>query len=173
MSDDLFYKAIRHGSGGLKGISIHMNIPPHISLQELAFDTDVARRLDEFLAEVNYVLYRTDPTIMAQAKAEKVTIAGFFKDPIYIESVPNQYDNTPYGRCFPWYCVTTEVGKFIVGRRKRVYSIDWSLTTGQPAVAETLFADEDVTKSTYMIHAWSNEAAARYIKRIIEARKGQ
>lgn len=86
-------------------------------------------------------------------------------EPIYLEEIPNRYDSGPYSVNRPWYRVTTPVGHFVLGWRKRVIQIDWSETTVKSTAAE-LFPGEDVTKGDRMIHAWGYQKAAEYLKRL-------
>ena len=59
-----------------------------------------------------------------------------------------------------------QIGRFKIGWRKRAILLDWSETVGTKT-SEELFKDEDVTKDTRMIHAWSLEHAKRYIESIV------
>lgn len=61
----------------------------------------------------------------------------------------------------PWWLVKTQYGIIELGRRKRVFSIDWEDTR-----VEYLISDKDVTRSDYMCHAWSTDKVLEYLKAI-------
>lgn len=107
-----------------------------------------------------------DPKAKEQAIAERAQIVGLFPSPIYVEAIPNGYCSDWCCKHLPWFKVTTSVGHFTIGWRKRVISIDWAETKGTKNSTE-LFAGEDVTKGERSIHAWSTEKAAAYIEAII------
>jgi hypothetical protein len=75
--------------------------------------------------------------------------------------IPNEYwrDDTNGA----WLVVETECGRIKLGWRKRVLSIDWSASTLR---ASDIFADEDVTKSDVLIHAWTEEKAVEYLRKV-------
>jgi hypothetical protein len=103
----------------------------------------------------------------SKAVAKNKKLLELFDAPIYVDEIDNKYwgDHSHF-RKIPWFIVTTKIGRFIIGWRKRVISIDWSDTRGTKTSKE-LFADENVTKDTKMIHAWSMDDARRYINTII------
>ncbi len=112
---------------------------------------------------------------------------GLTKSPITL--IPNEYfgskQNDPY--CSPWGLIKTPKGDIKVGWRKRVINIDWKdlydkaltktsehdyetrIKIRESFYGENLFANEDVTKGTHMIHAWSSEKAVEYLEKICEA----
>ena len=61
----------------------------------------------------------------------------------------------------PWWFVTTDIGVITIGWRKRVIHIDWSTTD-----MKCLIGPDDVTKDETFIHAWSEEKAIEYLKKI-------
>lgn len=104
-----------------------------------------------------------------------------------ISLIPNEYYNTITPYSVPWGLIKTHKGDIKVGWRKRVINIDWK-DLYDKALAKTtdheyevrikireslngkkLFANEDVTKDTHMIHAWSSEKAVEYLEKICEA----
>jgi len=97
---------------------------------------------------------------------ENRKLVALFTEPIFVEEIPNGYCSDWCCRHLPWFIVTTSVGRFKIGWRKRVISIDWSDTV-ETGFATSLFEDEDVTKIAKCIHAWSMEKAKEYIDRII------
>jgi len=89
--------------------------------------------------------------------------------PIYVREIDNKYCGP---QCCPhrvWLLVTTPIGVFEVGWRKRVLQIDWS-ATDVAARAADLFPDEDVTKGDRSIHAWGYDKAMAYIAKIAVAK---
>lgn len=75
----------------------------------------------------------------------------------------------------PWYTVGTLIGDITIGWRKRVIHIDWPELIDESAsnettvnFAEEVFKDEDVTKGINMIHAWSYDKAAEYLRKVRE-----
>lgn len=59
----------------------------------------------------------------------------------------------------PWWLVKTEHGLIEIGPRKRVIEIDWSDT----GVQVSSITDDNVTKGTLMVHAWSMSKAVEYL----------
>ena len=93
---------------------------------------------------------------------------AFGDEAIYVEEIPNGYCSRYYCKHLPWFVVTTRIGRFKIGWRKRVISIDWSQCPNTKT-AEELFPQENVTKDERLIHAWSYEKAKEYIAAIIVA----
>lgn len=63
----------------------------------------------------------------------------------------------------PWFLVKTQFGLIEIGPRKRVISIDWSDTSLRVNVTE-----ENVTKSTSMVHAYTVLKAIEYLKVLVD-----
>lgn len=108
---------------------------------------------------------------IAEIKATRRRIEGLFSDwesgnPIYVEEIPNGYSQDYYYRNRPWYRITTTIGHFVVGWRKRVLNIDWSETTCKKS-ARVIFPDKDLGPEQY-IHADTYESASHYIRRIFD-----
>ena len=87
-----------------------------------------------------------------------------------------QYELLPNGYCsglccahIPWFLVHTKYGDIIIGKRKRVISIEWQ-ENFKPFDMNELFASEDVTKWTENgkrgIHAWSKNKATVYLLKV-------
>lgn len=113
------------------------------------------------LAEV----IKNDPKTHERAKAERDGLMAPFPSNIFAEPIPNGYCNDFCCRHLPWFIVTTEIGKFKIGWRKRVIHLEWTDTVVKET-ADKLFPNDDVTKSDRTIHAWSYEDAKRYITKI-------
>jgi hypothetical protein len=67
-----------------------------------------------------------------------------------------------------WFLIETEYGAFKVGHRKLVYEIS---SKDMKFKFNELFKDEDVTKGGDLVHTWTNDSLAKYIKMIYEACK--
>lgn len=107
-----------------------------------------------------------------KAAVERKQLLGLFVgSPIFVEEIKNRYwKDEKYAP--PWYRVTTIIGHFVVGWRKRVIEIDWTETTNELSGMK-IFPNEDTTRSgpvneTRYIHAWSVEDAQRYVTRVME-----
>lgn len=115
---------------------------------------------------VEEVILSNDPDFMESAKNEREKLLALFPHQIWAEPVRNEYDgDSARGKLRPWFRVTTTIGVFTIGWRKRVINIDWSRVDTSPK-AEVLFPSEAVTKGEYYIHAYGYEKAAEYIKTI-------
>jgi len=69
-------------------------------------------------------------------------------------------------RNYPWWLAITEFGPIEIGWRKRVISIDWRDTTARVEVTE-----DDVTKDTTMVHAYSYVKALQYLTTLAAAQR--
>lgn len=126
----------------------------------------IAEQLDDL---IQTVLITSNPDFKQKVDDQVALLSGLFPEPIYVEVIPNQYSpNDPYYLTSPWLIVTTKRGRFKVGSRKKVLSIDWEDTDVWQS-AEELFPYEDVTKVDRMIHAWKIEDAKGYIDIILKA----
>ncbi len=103
-------------------------------------------------------------------KAQRAEIINLFKinKPIFVEEIPNGYCSSYCCKHLPWFVITTSIGRFEIGWRKRVLSIDWSKTIVKE-LGINIFPNEKVTVGTDYIHAWSLEDAERYIANIFTA----
>lgn len=108
-----------------------------------------------------------DPKTKESAIKEREEILSLFDSQIiFVEEIPNGYWPDGYGKHFPWYVITTKLGRIKIGWRKRVIEIDWSDSIiGKTAWA--LFPQEDVTKEDKLIHAWGYEKAKEYINTLL------
>lgn len=125
------------------------------------------------MSELQAEAIANDPASMEQAKMERESLIGCFEGAkIFVEEIPNGYMPGPRCRHLPWFVVTTEIGRFKIGWRKRVIHLEWTETTVK-ATAEDLFPTEDVTKTERIIHAYGYVKAAEYIQRIVSVGKGE
>lgn len=110
---------------------------------------------------------RLDPEAQKEKEFERDKLVGLFGQvAVLVDEIPNGYCNRWCCTQKPWYVVTTTKGRFTIGWRKRVISIEW-----EPRVnintAEEIFPGEDVTKVERLIHAWGYEKAQEYISRLL------
>jgi hypothetical protein len=141
---------------------------------------DVGREFTEIdKANINYHIRRLIESIQAEtisinpqskidAINEKTGIINCFGDRvIFVEQIPNGYDDSYYSKHLPWFVVTTTKGRIKIGWRKRVICIDWCDSIIKES-AEALFPNEDVTKYEKLIHAWGYEKATEYINVLLK-----
>ncbi len=117
-------------------------------------------------AEVRAAVMADDEEAQKRAKRERAELIDLFGGRIFVETIPNGYCSDWCCRHLPWFVVTTEIGRFKIGWRKRVIHLEWTDTVGTKR-AEELFPGEDVTKGDKMIHAWSLDKARQYIAAIV------
>lgn len=143
------------------------------------FSDDTKRQIRRLLDQVQNILNTeiivTDPNFEKEKLCHVQRILDLFPTYcIYAEQIPNEYGH-PYDAYYlksPWLIVTTKIGRIKIGRRKRVWSIDY--TDSQCTVpAINLFPDEDVTRHNFTIHAWTDEKAKEYLTKIIEKGKNK
>lgn len=152
-----------YGAFGLK-ILVATNRPCDLKANAIwSAAHDAAQAIE---AEVMAEVIKLDPKAQEHRIAERQQIVGLFADPLFVEEIPNGYSSGWGSRHLPWFVVTTEVGRFRIGWRKRVIHIEWTDTRGTKTAAE-LFPSEDVTKGERYIHAWTVEKAREYIARVI------
>lgn len=159
-------KAESYGSLGGFGIEI---LVASNRLDDLSHDKikDAAYAANQLIADaVTETVIALSAEHQEFAKHRRAELAALFDAPIFVETIPNAYSSSAYCKHLPWLVVTTRVGRFTIGWRKRVIQIDWSATVGTED-AETIFAAEDVTKGERYIHAWGLPDARRYITEII------
>lgn len=97
-----------------------------------------------------------------------VLFAAGFPPGTPMRQIPNGYWRNADRPVPPWWRVSSNIGEFEIGWRKRVVSIEFS--TDHPAWLDLqgLFHDQNVTKERALIHAWSAQTASEYLKRIRE-----
>lgn len=99
-------------------------------------------------------------------------VGVLYKDSDYqFELLPNGYCNQDCYSHIPWFLFHTIDGDIIMGWRKRVISIEWQ-ENYKPFDMNELFGTEDVTKwkkgGKRGIHAWGNEKAYEYLKKVLD-----
>ena len=152
-----------YGGFGIKILVAADNLPDLQQL-EIGRASDSATRL--ITNAVRGAIKANDPKTPLATKHNRKIIDEVFTSPIFIEEIENGYCKDWCCAHLPWFIVTTTAGRFVIGWRKRVISIDWSETIGTET-AEAIFANEEVTKGDKSIHAWSVEDAKRYVNTIL------
>ncbi len=153
-----------HGTIGLQ-IFIASTEPysENAKLQQVLYNAGDAIR-EELIA----ISIANDPSSKQAAEKERQEIIALFDEPIFVEEIPNGYCSRSCCRHLPWFVVTTTVGRFTIGWRKSVISIEWKNFKSLPDI---LFPEENVTMGPCYIHAYGYEKAKQYIKTIIAAAK--
>ena len=172
--NELEYKELygEEGWGNYGGFGIKIFIAG-TRLPDLAADKirSIARKAVELVsAEIQAAVIFNDDKAIEKAKADRQQILSLFSGAIFVEEMPNGYCSSWCCRHLPWFIVTTTVGRFKIGWRKRVIHLEWTDTVGTKK-AEELFSAENVTKGDKYIHAYSYEDASRYIAAIVESTK--
>lgn len=175
----LTYRSIRgeessgtYGTFGIRIAVAHKNLPVlgddprQWTPQERAISDATYAAVGGLTDAFMTAIIAADPDAQARRKAEREQIVSLFAAPTLVEEIPNGYCSRYCCKHLPWFVITTNVGRFTVGWRKRVINIDWTDTKGTKTAAE-LFAKEDVTKGVRYIHAWSVEKAREYIAAVI------
>ena len=154
------------------GIAVSLKLEINASITpEIDFNCSNIRRATNKAGDIlNKAINRErqlqSPNFNLYKEENKNQILSLFPSYIYAEELFNQYDSENLQQ--PWFQVTTSIGHFLIGCRKRVISIDYTLTDAI-LDAEELFPDEKVTKYDKTIHAWSLEDAKRYINIILNS----
>lgn len=116
-----------------------------------------------------YKFYHTSCWRLFQLKDEYEHFAEIFKNAGFeyavLTQTGNQYEPGEMHSA-PWFNVDTNVGRFLIGWRRRVIHIDWK-EIGRDLLP--LFDDVTDTKEPLYIHAYRPEKASEYLKRIREA----
>jgi len=135
----------------------------------------VGKFIDEISIALDVAETLTDPTTEGKKDKLREDFRKCFPESIFMEEIPNEYwgSKDPYSITSPWYMVTTSIGHFKIGWRKRVINIDWSKTLCSKE-GKDIFPEEHKenypTVGDKYIHAYGYEKATEYIKKIIEAK---
>ena len=159
----------REGHGPIGGFGIEILVAadklPDLKQKSIAYA--VYDAVDKVSAEINAAIKADHPQTVDEITKNK-ELVNLFKCPIFVEEIPNGYCDDWCCRHLPWFTITTSIGRFKIGWRKRVINIDWSETVSTGNSSD-LFKDEDVTKGHKSIHAWSMEKAKQYLAIIINS----
>lgn len=166
MQTQSLYKEQSCGSYGAFDIEITVAATklPDLTQEPIRYATYDAVKLVK--SAVMAAVVQANPDAMERKRVERLELLALFNAPILVEEIPNGYCSDWCCRHLPWFVVTTQIGRFKIGWRKRVILLDWSQTVGTKT-SDELFKAEDVTKDTRMIHAWSLEDAKRYVETIV------
>jgi hypothetical protein len=166
MRGQVFISAPQSDEVGLPPSIVKMFEDP--TIQQVAVITSRKIEGDDHIAE-NFSIYNRfeeDPAfIEPQDTGEKdlltedkvrawLTSAGF-DPPLKMYALVNSYDHS---REDPWWLIKTSRGMIQIGFRYRVINIDWSETPVRKFITE-----DNVTKSTTNVHAWSVVKAIEYL----------
>jgi hypothetical protein len=170
MEDDNFKTVAefsRSMDGKTRGFRIQIFGFTDLNQDEQYRITCVAENLERELFHSQLI---RDESAIERGNAVERELRRCFEAPIYYKRIPNEYWNngSPFAVSSPWLLVTTSVGLFKIGWRKRVICIDWR-DSDVSATAENLFPKEDVTKSGCLIHAWTYDKAREYITTILRS----
>lgn len=154
------------GDSGSLGLRIQAAGHPLPDLERTSITYPAQDFLNKLKEEITAAIKSTCPYALQEAHNERHSLLSCFPEPIFVEEIPNGYCGQGCCRHLPWFIITTKVGRFKIGWRKRVISIDWSETRGT-LLCEDLFDGENVTKGERDIHAWDLEKAKEYINRIL------
>lgn len=170
--NSMIYKKInsttQYGTSGTIGIQLLVSVDNQEVLNDTKLQNFSYKLVEDFKNELEATIRRTNPEFQEKAKKEKESLLALFTSKIFAEEIPNEYCKKWCCRHLPWFIVTTEIGRFKIGWRKRVIEINWEDTTCED-YAVKLFPNEDATRVGKMIHAWSLESAKTYIEAVINA----
>lgn len=168
--NDLEYKEV-YGSeslGNYGGFGIKILIAsPRLSDIPRDVSYVISKAADKIAGEIQAAVIAVDEqTKKAAAQEREELISVFNSANIFVEEIPNGYCHSWCCRHKPWFIVTTKVGRFTIGWRKRVIYINWEDTIGSKVGGE-LFSNEHTTYGDKYIHAWSLGKAKEYVNAII------
>lgn len=168
--EPLHYEESHYGDGRVCGIAILVKVNRKTTEADKTAAWNAAY---DFKREIETNTFKNDPAGPAQRAAYRAEIEDIYRKAevpaIYMEELPNGYCNQPCCLNKPWFRVTSHIGHIEIGWRKRVISIDWKGTRIKQSGQE-LFPDDNVTRWEHGIHAWSHEAAIKYLKKLHEVR---
>ncbi len=153
------------------GVRIQVQIERDPNLPFTEEENRAAQKAQQaILTTLESEYYRTLPEVIDLRAKERAQILWAFNlYSIFVEQIPNEYAPAdPYFRHFPWYWITTPIGRFKVGPRKRVYEINWTETLCQES-AEALFPESRSTKIGRMMHVWHVEDLIKTVSRIVDS----
>lgn len=164
----LLYGTESWGSSGVIGVKILVAVRHGVDINQEPLRFAAYKAVDLIQDELTAAAIQNDQERLDSAKEEKNKLLALFPQPIFVEEIPNGYCAKACCRHLPWFVVTTKVGRFTIGWRKRVISIEWTQTVGTKD-AKTLFGDEGVTAYDKVVHAYSYDKAREYICKIMES----
>lgn len=164
---DLKYKEVYGSEHATKFGAVGVKILISTSVEvDKRIDSECCRSAEAISDAILEKCVASDPEEQESVRINKEKILECFPSKIFVEEIPNQYCNRWCCKHRPWFIITTEVGRFRVGWRKRVMSLDWS-GTNIGITAEGMFPNENTTRYDKTIHAWSYADLARYVSELI------
>lgn len=160
------YKEQSSGTYGHFEIEINVGATPLPDLEQESIRYAAYDAVKLVKSAVMAAVVAANPDAQKRRVDERKELIGLFPEPIHVEEIPNGYCSDWCCKHLPWFIVTTTIGRFKIGWRKRVILIEWKDTKGAKTSKE-LFEKEDVTKDERMIHAWTLQDARRYISAIL------
>jgi hypothetical protein len=160
------YREESHGTYGMFALEINVDATkiPDLKHDRIWRAThDAAKAIKSAIMET---AIESNPEAQQRRKDERAEILALFSSRIFSEEIPNGYCSDYCCKHLPWFVVTTNIGRFKIGWRKRVIHIEWT-ETHSTKTAQELFPAENVTKADRTIHAWSIEDAKRYVETIL------
>ena len=163
-SDDKELKVVSERESVSHSGRVHIQVLMNIGREITDEDIEGIRVMVEKMEDtIRFNNLKNNKAFQEEVQTEQNELIGLFGDRlIFVEAIPNEYDNSYYFRQRPWFLVTTPKGRIKIGWRKRVINIDWSGTTITHK-AQDLFAGEQVTKGDKHIHADGLGKAKEYI----------
>jgi hypothetical protein len=116
--------------------------------------------------------HEVDPKVHERAAKTKTEILACFGDQlVFVEEIPNEYCSRGCCAFYPWFIVTTKIGRIKIGWRKSVIHLEWT-DSAIKADASMIFPREEAwpgyetTAYNKVIHAHGYDKAAEYIARL-------
>lgn len=148
------------------GIKIDVAMGRELTEEEKSACYQARRLIQEAVEKASAEL---NPETKIKAQKTKENLIACFPQPIYAKEIPNEYWNKdPTALTSPWLMVTTAIGHFKIGWRKRVINIDWSETDCKKT-GKALFPDYQMTVGADYIHAYNYDDARTFIAKIFES----
>jgi len=152
-----------YGTHGQIKLEINLGTTAPIDLSRLR--TELFTPIRKIQGAITEEIIKSDPSTPSKIN-ENLKLLSCFPCMIYHEELPNGYCKDTCCKHLPWFRVTTHIGHFTIGWRKRVIHLEWT-DTRNIIPSEELFSEEEVTKFDRVIHAWSLDQARNYVKKII------
>jgi len=114
-----------------------------------------------------------NPETHKKAKLNKLELMSYFGlNALYVEEISNGYCSRGCCAFYPWFVVTTPIGRIKIGWRKSVIHLEWT-DSKIKADASEIFPHEEAwsgyetTQYDKVIHAHNYDAAKNYIDRLM------
>ncbi len=170
--DDRGMREVYSEYGGSYGVSIRLRMPrDYESTVDSGYLQDAVRVLN---AGMRTGTAQLDPETAKRASKIETDMRNMFwaagLGSIFVERLPNTYwpEAYAYERMqSPWFTITTSLGHFEVGWRKRVIHIGWERTVLGPKF--DLVSRGEVTHDPGFCHAYGYEDGAKVLRELREA----